>query len=128
MEPMETWYRVLSHATSSRSSHASCVESLIEAGVDVNNEVLNMAVKKDFDKCLEVFVRAGADVNSIEGAKALEETCHWNECDKCLDVMLKAGANVNSDSGFRALENAAKRGYYKCLNLYICRSWCEHGK
>ena len=106
----------MSHATS--SGHVSCVELLVQAGAEVNNEVLHITAKRGNDKCLQIFIRAGADVNSIEGAAAVENAAEGGH-DKCLDLLLQAGANVNGDKGARALLRTAECGYDKCVNLLL---------
>ena len=61
--------------------HDTCLERLIQAGVDVNRQsyldytALMWAAASGYDSCLEVLIQAGADVNiqSVKGNTALKK-------------------------------------------------------
>ena len=82
--------------------HHKCVKSLIEAGGDVNNEIL----EKFFTK--------------IGKPSPLMLAC-FNGHDECVGLLLDAGANVNYGCAKydTALVTAAGRGYDKCVKLLL---------
>ena len=86
------------------NSECKCVEILITAGVDVNNQdlegitVLIVSVREGHDACTALILQAGADVNS-ENARRYTALilAAQNGDGKCLQHLIRAGANVNSE-------------------------------
>ena len=87
----------------------NCVQTMIEAGADVNSTSLTSAVIKGRDECVNLLLEAGADVN--EQRNVLCKAAAYGQ-DKCLDLLLKAGADVNKAGcdGSTALTASAKSG------------------
>ena len=125
-----------------QNGHVECVNSVIEAGADVNatdetppswvtwmlgidggNTALMEAAKLGNGGCLEILIKAGAYVNvkNSDGKTALflaTENGHFN----CVDLLLNSGADVNvtcSQAKDTALSIAAKNGHVKCVERLL---------
>ena len=98
--------------------HVNCVQTMIEAGANVNSTALTSAVIKGRDECVNLLLEAGADVNTQRNV--LCKAAAYGQ-DKCLDLLLKAGADVNKAGcdGSTALTASAKSGNRECLELLI---------
>ena len=106
---------------SSVKGAATGIDTLIEAGADVNNvndkngeTILIIASRLGYDKAVELLIRKGADVNSVdkEGNTALilsaRQESHVIVCEctqnqelglinhfRCVALLLRAGAHIN---------------------------------
>ena len=85
--------------------HEKCVETLIEAGADVNtvdhhgNTPVSESATSNRVNCLKLLIRAGADVNKWNktgGTPLLRATFKQNSC---VQLLIEAGADVNMTDG-----------------------------
>ena len=105
--------------------HPVCVESLIEAGADVNTTdgyttPLMWALGKEYTECVKLLVKAGADVNQYIREYGVWYTpLMWlakNGGTKYTNLLIELGADVNvvRNDGFTALMSATQNGRYEC--------------
>ena len=116
--------------------HEKCVETLLEAGIDVNSTDVygNTPIIKSATfygvECLMLLLKAGADVNirNKRGETPLllatfKEYQRWDlhKQNKCIELLLEAGAcvNVADNSGFTPIIIAASHNHYKQVESFI---------
>ena len=126
-----------------QNGHIKCVNSLIEAGANVNavdetpppwvtwmlgidggNTALMKAAKLGNSGCADMLIKAGADVNvkNSGGGKTSLFLAAENGNFNCLDLLLNNGADVNvtcSQAEDTALLVAAKNGHVKCVERLL---------
>ena len=98
--------------SAAQHGHQECIESLVQAGADVNatdhfgNTALKNAVQNEHLDCVNSLIKAGANVNTASLFAAIDSG-HMD----CIDLLIKAGADVNGygDLGFTPLMVAAIR-------------------
>ena len=116
--------------------HEKCVETLLEAGADVNSTDIygNTPIIESAtffrEECLMLLLKAGADVNitNKRGETPLlratfKEYPRWDrhKQNKCIELLLEAGANVNvaDNSGYTPIIMAALHNHYKQVESFI---------
>ena len=81
-----------------QQGHDKCVETLLQAGADVNlgNKIKMEAARCGHILCIENLVRAGADGDKKDmyDCTALVWPARKGH-DKCIDLLIQAGADVN---------------------------------
>ena len=86
--------------------HDDCVESLLQAGADVNpsvekvekygNTALIKASAKGQVKCVKLLIEAGADVNASDAYDKTALRCAAeHDREECVKLLTNAGADVN---------------------------------
>ena len=111
-----------------KSGQASCVNLLLKAGADVNNEdvhgntVIGHAVYFGEDHLTDILVKAEANVNTSgdNGITPLFLTTQAGH-NRCLEKLLYAGADVNAktSNGFTPLMQAILAGHAQCVDTLI---------
>ena len=119
----------LSFIDAANVGHLKCVQTLLEAGADVNtvdivgNTAISESAAFDRVECLKLLVKAGADVNvrNKTGETALLRAI--SQLNKCVELLVEAGADVNvvvaDDQIGSSLIKAAKVGHEKCVDIFI---------
>ena len=107
------------------SGAVDCMETLIEAGADVNdgNPTPPMAAAmKGHVVCLKILVREGADLDKRgeNGRTALMATTFGGHVE-CVKLLIQAGADldIRDENGYTALMAAAFEGHVECVKLLV---------
>ena len=91
-------------------NHTDCVETLIEAGADVNamaapdrvysRTALSLAAPMGHPECVNALIAAGADVNKKEHEQltSLIYAAQGGQSE-CMRILIEAGADVNMETG-----------------------------
>ena len=116
-------YAVMPYDGDEEEFGEKCVDSLIRAGANVNqNEPLAAAVASFNNNAVDLLVNANANLSAVDGCghTALFKAAK-NGNDYSLDVLLKAGAdlNVTDEKGCPPLVAAVGCGEDKCVEMLI---------
>ena len=91
-----------------RRNHQQCIRSLVQAGADVNDGALGIALECSHKECVDLLIESGADVNAGDPCKLpLIAAAKEFRFKGCVETLLKAGADVN----IRGLNNITSLMY-----------------
>ena len=107
--------------------HEKCVETLLEAGADVNtvdrhgNSPISKSVAFNCVECLKLLVKAGADVNLRNKAASTPLLRATFEQNSCVQLLINAGADVNiaDNIGYTPIMVVANRCNYQQVESLI---------
>ena len=108
--------------------HLKCVQTLLEAGADVNtvdilgNTPISESAAFDRVECLKLLVKEGADVNIRNKTGDTPLLRAMSQLNRCVELLVEAGADLNvvvaDDQTESSLIKAAKVGHEKCVEIF----------
>ena len=107
--------------------HVKCVQTLLEAGADVNtvdilgNTPISESAAFDRVECLKLLVKEGADVNIRNKAGDTPLLRAMYQLNRCVELLVEIGADLDvvvaDDQMESLLIKAAKVGHEKCVEI-----------